>query len=130
MLTLYILFCICPTALSTQNTYLILNRILQLKKSMDIFPVLEYLWRSNKIYWKKNMQVRIDTKPNHFGRTSAPLVKVNSTYIKHKVWPRQPIECLLYQPKVRAIQYKQGPERLTRLVNSNVLRLPEFRHLN
>ena len=23
-------------------------------------------------------------------RTSAPLVKVNSTYIKHKVWPRQP----------------------------------------
>ena len=40
------------------------------------------------------------------------------------VAPASPIECLLYKPKVRAIQYKLGPERLTRLVNSNVLRLP------
>ena len=32
-----------------------------------------------------------------------------------------PIECLLYLPNVRAIQYKLGPERLTRLGNSNVL---------
>ena len=31
---------------------------------------------------------------------------------------------LLYLPNVRAIQYKLGPERLTRLGNSNVLRLP------
>ena len=35
-----------------------------------------------------------------------------------------PIECLLYLPNVRAIQNKLGPERLTRLGNSNVLRLP------
>ena len=42
------------------------------------------------------------------------------------VAPASPIECLLYKPKVRAIQYKLGPERLTRLVNSNVLRLPVF----
>jgi len=35
-----------------------------------------------------------------------------------------PIECLLYLPNVRAIQYKLGPKRLTRLGNSNVLRLP------
>ena len=35
-----------------------------------------------------------------------------------------PIECLLYLPNVRAIQYKLGPERLTRLGNLNVLRLP------
>jgi len=34
-----------------------------------------------------------------------------------------PIECLLYLTNVRAIQYKLGPERLTRLGNSNVLRL-------
>ena len=34
------------------------------------------------------------------------------------------IECLLYLPNVQAIQYKLGPERLTRLGNSNVLRLP------
>ena len=35
------------------------------------------------------------------------------------------IECLLYLPKVgRAIQYKLGPQRLTRLEYSNVLRLP------
>ena len=31
---------------------------------------------------------------------------------------------LLYLPNFRAIQYKLGPERLTRLGNSNVLRLP------
>ena len=37
--------------------------------------------------------------------------------------PASPIECLLYLPNVRAIQYKIGPERLTRLGNSNVLRL-------
>ena len=37
--------------------------------------------------------------------------------------PASPIECLLYLPNVRAIQYKLGPERLTRLGNSNVLRL-------
>ena len=35
-----------------------------------------------------------------------------------------PIECLLYLPNVRAIQYKLGPERLTRLGNSNILMLP------
>ena len=35
-----------------------------------------------------------------------------------------PIECLRYSPNVRAIQYKLGPERLTRFGNSNVLRLP------
>ena len=46
-------------------------------------------------------------------RTSAPLVKVNSIYMKHKVWPRQP--CCTgwsYWPKVPAIQYKLGPKRL------------------
>ena len=37
--------------------------------------------------------------------------------------PASPIERLLDLPKVRAIQYKLGPERLTRLGNSNVLRL-------
>jgi len=40
------------------------------------------------------------------------------------VAPACPIECLLYLPNVRAIQYKLGPERLTRLGNSKVLRLP------
>ena len=40
------------------------------------------------------------------------------------VAPDIPIECLLYLPNVRAIQYKLGPEMLTRLGNSNVLGLP------
>ena len=35
-----------------------------------------------------------------------------------------PIECLVYLVNVRASQYKLGPERLTRLGNSNVLKLP------
>ena len=39
------------------------------------------------------------------------------------VAPASPIECLLNLPNVRAIQYKLGPERLTRLGNSNT-RLP------
>ena len=42
------------------------------------------------------------------------------------VAPASPIECLPYLPNVRAIQFKLGPERLTRLGNSNVLRLPVF----
>ena len=40
------------------------------------------------------------------------------------VAPASPIECLLHLPNVRAIQYKLGPEKLTRLGYSNVLRLP------
>ena len=35
------------------------------------------------------------------------------------VAPPSPIECLLYLPNVGAIQYKLGPEMLTRLGNSN-----------
>ena len=38
--------------------------------------------------------------------------------------PASPLECLLYLPNVRAIQYKLGPERLNRLGNSNALQLP------
>ena len=40
------------------------------------------------------------------------------------VAPACPVECLPYLPNVRAIQYKLGPERLARLGNSIVLRLP------
>ena len=59
-------------------------------------------------------------------RTSDPSVKVNSTYADrvNLVAPASPIECLLHLPNDRAIQYKLGPEKLTRLGNSNVLRLP------
>ena len=39
------------------------------------------------------------------------------------VAPASPIEFLLYLSNVQTIQYKLGPERLTRLGNSNV-RLP------
>ena len=38
--------------------------------------------------------------------------------------PAIPVDCLFFQPNVRAVQYKLGPERLTRIGNSNVLRLP------
>ena len=40
------------------------------------------------------------------------------------VAPASSIECLIYLPYIRAVQYKLGPERLTRLGNSNVPRLP------
>ena len=49
-------------------------------------------------------------------RTSAPLVKVKSNR-GNLVAPASPIKYLLYQPNVRAVQYKLGPERLTRLGN-------------
>ena len=51
------------------------------------------------------------------------LVKVNSNYLKHKVGPRQPC-CTGQSCPQSQVQYKRGPERLTRLGNSNVLRLP------
>ena len=38
--------------------------------------------------------------------------------------PASPVDCLFLQPDVRAVQYKLEPERLTRIGNSNVLRLP------
>ena len=50
-----------------------------------------------------------------WSRTSALLVKVNWTYMKHYVWPCQPMDWL---------PFKLVPERLTRFENSNVLRLP------
>ena len=40
------------------------------------------------------------------------------------VAPASSIECLLYLPNIRAIHYKLGPEKLIRIGNSNVLRLP------
>ena len=40
------------------------------------------------------------------------------------VAPASPIDCLLKLPNVRATQYKLGPEKLTRLGNSNILQLP------
>ena len=59
----------------------------------------------------------------------APLTFCKSKFILKSdrvniVAPASLIECLLYLPNVRATQYKLGPERLTRLGNSNVLRLP------
>ena len=54
---------------------------------------------------------------------SAPSVKVNSAYMKHKVLARQPC-CTGESCPQSQVQYKLGPEGLTRLGNSNVLRLP------
>ena len=45
------------------------------------------------------------------------------SYRVNLVAPASSIECLLYLPNVQAIQYELGPERLTRVGNSNILRL-------
>ncbi len=51
--------------------------------------------------------------------------KFNLKYNRvNHVAPASPIKCLLYLLNVRTIQFKLGPERLTRLGNLNVLRLP------
>ena len=78
--------------------------------------ILNYQQSISHVSWNS-----IKLKPVHSNsRTSDP-----------KVWLRQPccttsspIECLLCLANVRAKQYKLGPERLTRLGNSNVPRLP------
>ena len=77
------------------------------------------------------IEYKLDTRTTH------PLVKANrlSTYLSKSkfnlksdhvnlVAPASPIKCLLYLPNVLTTQYKLRPERLTRLGNSNVLRLP------
>ena len=78
------------------------------------------------------------SKLNHRKRTISSPLKIRSRtpwpFSKSKfnlksdhvnlVAPASPIECLLYLRNVPEIQYKLGPERLTRLGNSNVLRLP------
>ena len=62
-----------------------------------------------------------------WGHEPDPTVKskfyLKSDSVNH-VAPASPIECLVYLPNVRAIHYKLGPEMLTWLGNSNVLRLP------
>ena len=55
-------------------------------------------------------------------RTSASLVKVNSTYMNHKARPRQTC-CTGQSCPQSQVKYKLA-ERLTRLEYSNVLRLP------
>ena len=50
-----------------------------------------------------------DRKDSFHAPLSGPLVKVNSTLKSDRVnlvAPVSPIECLLYLPNVRAIQYK------------------------
>ena len=49
-------------------------------------------------------------------RNPDPSVKVNSDRV-NLVAPASPIKGLLYFPSARAIQYKLGPERLTRLLS-------------
>ena len=64
----------------------------------------------------------------NLGHFSKSKINPKSDRIKPCCTAASPIECLLYLPNVRAIQYKLGPERLTRLGNSNVLRLPVYIH--
>ena len=69
------------------------------------------------------LQIIHDTHSTHHWRFSKSKFNLKSDRV-HLVAPASPIKCLLYLPNVRAMQYKLGPERLTRLENSNVLRLP------
>ena len=74
----------------------------------------------SRLLWKVSSILRTEL-------TSDPLVKIKFNLKSARVnlaAPASPIECLLYLPNVRAIQYKLGPERLTRIGNSNALRLP------
>ena len=73
-----------------------------------------FSWGRGKIYLEIHAPLTIKSK-----------FKLKSDRVK-LVAPASPIECLLYLPNVRAIQYKLGPEGLTRLENSNLLRLPVY----
>ena len=49
--------------------------------------------------------------------------KFNLKSVRVNLVAPAPVECMLYLPSVRAMQYKLGPKRLTRLGNLNVLKL-------
>jgi len=63
------------------------------------------------------------SSPTHLWPFSKSKFNLKSDRV-NLVAPASPNECLLYLPNVRVMQYKLGLERLTRLGNSNALRLP------
>ena len=71
---------------------------------------------NNSKCWPTKTSLFLPTHPWHLSKSKFNL---NSDRV-NLVAPASPILCLLYLPNVRAIQYKLGPERLTRLGNSNV----------
>ena len=81
-------------------------------------------YKNITIWGYKNTMLRgYNTHPWPFSKS-----KFNIKFDRlNLVAPASPIECLRYLPNVRAIQYKLGPVRLTRLGNLNVLRLPVTR---
>ena len=88
--------------------FLFLHIIYQCEKSLMLMSVF---CRLKKLYF------------THLCPFSKSKFNLNSDRV-NLVAPASPIACLLYLPTVRAIQYKLGPERLTRLGKSNILRLP------
>ena len=74
----------------------------------------------------KTIGVRLDTP--HLWPFSKSKFNLKSARV-NLVAPASPIECLLYLPNVRAIQYKLGPERLTHLGNCTTASRVNFQRL-
>jgi len=89
-----------------------------LKKHL-IFYFLLYLKKKFTYLLTSLSQVKRSTHPWPFSESKLNLKSDRVNFVA----PASPIECMLYLPNVQAIQYKLGPERVTRLGNSNVLRL-------
>jgi len=107
---------------------------LKCRNALDFdFTALTYtcclLWfyRSD---WQNSQQFLLASlkplNPSDFEASSSPDLKSDRVNLAA---PASPIECLLYLPNVWATQHKLGPERLTRLGNSNVLRPPVYLEL-
>ena len=92
---------------------------------INIISTEETIEEMDRIKWKTKIiaEIKVFITRNNGGKTNhlRPLSKSKFNLKSDRanlVTPASPIECL------RAIQYKLGPEKLTRLGNSNVLRLP------
>ena len=100
-------------ALKATPTALLIQRILHVG--------MQFICRKRVIY--TSIYFATFCRLTHLWPFSKSKLNLNSDRVD-LVAPPSPIECLLYLPKVWSIQYKLWPERLTRLGNSNVLRLP------
>ena len=100
-----------------QTASVILSNLLRSLEIMLTVTWFSFLSWLSCFHYSKQL-----TRTSEVKIKSAPIWSTKSDRV-NLVAPASPIECLLYWPKVRATQYKLRPERLTRLVNSNVLQL-------
>jgi len=82
-----------------------------------------FFWPKGILVWFDQYRIVVSSNDTQLWPFSKSKFSLKSNRV-NLVAPASPNECLLYLPNVQSIQYKLGPERLTRIGNINVLRLP------